>query len=77
MDVEQRISQIDDRLEEIDVEIHRLSSLKQKLKKERDSLIDKKNYEKSTELSVGNDWSHGKIMIKLKELEAKMLTLYF
>lgn len=58
MDVEQRISQIDDRLEEIDVEIHRLSSLKQKLKKERENLIDKKNFEKSTELSE-NDWSHG------------------
>jgi hypothetical protein len=62
MDVEQRISQIDDRLEEIDVEIHRLSSLKQKLKKERDNLIDKKNFEKSTELSE-NDWSNGEFYL--------------
>lgn len=62
MDVEQRITQIDDRLEEIDVEIHRLSSLKQKLKKERESLIDKKNFEKSTELSE-SDWSNGEFFI--------------
>lgn len=62
MDTEQRISQIDDRLEEIDTEIHRLSSLKQKLKKERDNLIDRKNFEKSTELS-GNDWSNGILIL--------------
>lgn len=60
MDLEQRLTQIDDRLEEIDEEIHRLSSLKQKLKKERESLIDKKNFETSTELSE-NDWSNGEL----------------
>ncbi len=60
MDVEQRITQIDEKLEEIDIEIHRLSSLKQKLKKEREKLIDSKNFEKSTELSE-NDWINGEV----------------
>lgn len=61
MEIEQRISKIDEKLEEIDHEIHRLSTLKQKLKKERDKLLDNKNFEKSTLLAEENNWSDGKI----------------
>lgn len=59
MEVEQRLVKLDDRLEEIDSEIHRLSSLKQKLKREREKLIDSKNFQDSTELSE-QDWSNGR-----------------
>lgn len=59
MEVEQRLVKLDDRLEEIDSEIHRLSSLKQKLKREREKLIDSKNFQDSTELSE-KDWSNGR-----------------
>lgn len=59
MEVEQRLVKLDDRLEEIDSEIHRLSSLKQKLKREREKLIDSKNLQDSTELSE-KDWSNGR-----------------
>lgn len=62
MELEQRLAKIDDRLEEIDSEIHRLSSLKQKLKREREKLIDTKNFSDSTDLSA-QDWSNGKFSI--------------
>lgn len=62
MELEQRLAKIDDRLEEIDSEIHRLSSLKQKLKREREKLIDTKNFSDSTDLSA-QDWSNGKFTI--------------
>lgn len=58
MSEDDKLSQIDERLREIDSEIGRLTTLRRKLNAAKEKLQDKKYLDKRNELSK-NDWSHG------------------
>ena len=59
MDVDDKLTRINERLSEIDGEIHRLSDLKRKLKDAKEKLQDKKYLDERNQLAK-NDWSQGK-----------------
>lgn len=58
MDINDKMSKIDQRLNEIDSEMSRLSSLKRKLIQAKEKLKDEKYLKKQNELE-NNDWSQG------------------
>lgn len=59
MNDDEKLKQINDRLDEIDSEISRLSALKRKLKDAKEKLHDKKYLEERNSLAQ-NDWVAGK-----------------
>jgi hypothetical protein len=58
MSDDDRIKEINERVKEIDEQLDRLRVLKSKLLKEKEKLTDKKNYEKSENLSK-TEWQNG------------------
>jgi predicted nuclease with TOPRIM domain len=58
MTEDSQLNQIDDRLEEIEVQISKLKELKKRLLKQKEKLADKSNYEKSEALAK-NEWNQG------------------
>lgn len=59
MSVDKELMQINDRLQDIETEINRLSALKRKLIATKEKLQDKKYLEKRNELA-NNEWDQGK-----------------
>jgi predicted nuclease with TOPRIM domain len=56
-----KLEQIDERLQEIDVEIGKLQTLRRRLIAQREKLSDKSNFEKSEALAAKNKWNDGKL----------------
>lgn len=65
MSVDKELLQINDRIQDIDTEINRLSALKRKLIAAKEKLQDKKYLEKRNELSQ-NEWDQGKSVATMK-----------
>lgn len=59
-EIDKKIKECDERLEKLDEEISKLQRKRKELKDLKEKLIDKKFFEKSSEL-VGNNWAAGKI----------------
>jgi hypothetical protein len=58
-EIDKKISECDEKIQKIDAEISRLNEKRRELKNLKEKLIDKKFYEKTTELTK-NNWAAGK-----------------